>query len=176
MKDTTFYIRPDQLSRVVTPVRREKDGEFLATRVGILFDKPATSTDRYPAANGGLYSTAPDYARFARMILNGGKLDGKRYLKTASVRLMTSIQSGELKTGFTPGNGWGLTWCVVREPQGVTAMLSPGTQGHGGAHGTQVWIDPNKGTVLILMVQRSNFANGDNSEVRLAFQQAALAH
>ncbi len=176
MVDTTFYIRPDQVPRVVTPVSREKDGSFRESHVSILFDKSVTSTDRYPAANGGLYSTASDYARFARMILNGGKLDGKRYLKTASVRLMTTIQSGDLKTGFTTGNGWGLTWCVVREPQGVTAMLSPGTHGHGGAHGTQAWIDPKRGSVLILMVQRSNFGNGDDSAVRLAFQQAALAH
>ena len=54
-------------------------------------------------------------------------------------------------------------------------MLSPGTHGHGGAYGTQAWIDPKKGLVLILMVQRSNFANGDDSAVRLAFQQAATA-
>ena len=60
------------------------------------------------------------------MILNGGELDGKRYLKPESVKLMTTIQTGDLKTGFTPGNGWGLGWCVVREPQGITAMLVAG--------------------------------------------------
>ena len=173
MKDSTFYLRPNQVSRLVTPARREADGTLAETTVSLLQGKPATSTDRYPAANGGLFSTAPDYARFARMMLNGGSLDGKQYLKPESVRQMTAIQTGDLKTGFTPGNGWGLTWCVVREPQGVTAMLSPGTFGHGGAYGTQAWIDPVKGVVLILMVQRSNFANGDDSPVRLAFQQAA---
>ena len=78
------------------------------------------------------------------MILSGGELDGKRYLKPETVKLMTTVQTGDLKTGFTPGNGWGLGWCVVREPQGVTAMLSPGTFGHGGAYGTQAWIDPGK--------------------------------
>jgi CubicO group peptidase (beta-lactamase class C family) len=174
MKDTTFYVRPAQLSRVVTPVRREEDGTLTETTVRLLHGKPATSTDRYPAANGGLYSTAPDYARFARMVLNNGTLDGKRYLKPESVRRMTTIQTGGLQTGFTPGNGWGLTWCVVREPQGITAMLSPGTHGHGGAYGTQAWIDPVKGVVLILMVQRANFSNSDNSPVRMAFQQAAM--
>lgn len=176
MKDTTFYIRPDQVSRVVTPARREKDGSLVAAEVSLLQGRAATSTDRYPAANGGLYSTASDYTRFARMILNGGKLEGKRYLKASSVRQMTTVQSGDLKTGFTPGNGWGLTWCVIRQPQGVSAMLSPGTHGHGGAYGTQVWIDPKKNVALILMVQRSNFANSDDSPVRLAFQQAALGN
>ena len=173
MKDTTFYLRASQVGRLVTPVKREQDGTLTPTMISLLQGKLATSTDRYPAANGGLFSTAPDYARFARMILNGGTLDGKRYLKPESIRQMTSIQTGDLKTGFTPGNGWGLTWCVVREPQGVTAMLSPGTYGHGGAYGTQSWIDPVKGVAYILMVQRSNFGNSDASPVRLAFQQAA---
>ncbi|WP_035958824.1 serine hydrolase domain-containing protein [Bryobacter aggregatus] len=173
MKDTTFYIRPDQVSRVVIPARKEKEGQLVPAKVSLLHGKPATATDRYPAPNGGLYSTAPDYAQFARMILNRGKLNGKRYLSEKAVRQMTSIQSGDLKTGFTPGNGWGLAWCVVKTPQGVSAMLSPGTHGHGGAYGTQAWIDPVKGVAYILMVQRSNFANSDDSPVRLAFQTAA---
>lgn len=173
MKDTTFYLRPNQLSRLVTPVKRETDGSLVETTVGLLFGKSPTSTDRYPAANGGLFSTAPDYARFARMILNQGTLDGRQYLSPDSVRRMTTIQTGDLVTGFTPGNGFGLTWGVVREPQGVTAMLSPGTHGHGGAYGTQAWIDPAKGLVLVLMIQRAGFPNGDASPVRLVFQQAA---
>ncbi len=176
MKDTTFYLRSNQLSRLVTPARREPGGATLTeATISFLQGKAPTSTDRYPLANGGLFSTAPDYARFARMILNQGTLDGKRYLQPESVKRMTTIQTGSLVTGFTPGNGWGLAWCVVREPQGVTAMLGPGTHGHGGAYGTQAWIDPVNGVVLILMVQRTNFANGDASPVRMAFQQAAMA-
>jgi CubicO group peptidase (beta-lactamase class C family) len=54
-------------------------------------------------------------------------------------------------------------------------MLSPGTFGHGGAYGTQAWIDPDKKRVYILMVQRANFANSDASEVRRAFQEAAAS-
>jgi CubicO group peptidase (beta-lactamase class C family) len=52
-------------------------------------------------------------------------------------------------------------------------MLSPGTYGHGGAWGTQAWIDPVKGVAYVLMVQRANFANSDASGVRHNFQQAA---
>jgi len=55
----------------------------------------------------------------------------------------------------------------------VAAMLSPGTFGHGGAWGTQAWIDPVKGIAYIMMVQRSGFPNSDASDVRRAFQQAA---
>ena len=62
---------------------------------------------------------------------------------------------------------------VVREPQGVTSMLSPGTFGHGGAWGTQAWVDPARGVAYVLMIQRSDIGNSDASEVRRAFQQAA---
>jgi CubicO group peptidase (beta-lactamase class C family) len=53
-------------------------------------------------------------------------------------------------------------------------MLSPGTFGHGGAWGTQAWVDPGRGIAYILMVQRSNFPNSDASSVRQAFQQAVV--
>jgi CubicO group peptidase (beta-lactamase class C family) len=139
----------------------------------ILLGKSPTSRDRFPAANGGLFSTAPDYARFCQMILNGGELEGRRYLKREAVEKMTTLQTGDLTTGFTPGNGWGLGWCIVRKPQGVSEVLSPGSFGHGGAYGTQAWIDPTKGRIYILMVQRANFPNSDASDVRRAFQKAA---
>jgi CubicO group peptidase (beta-lactamase class C family)/poly(3-hydroxybutyrate) depolymerase len=173
MKDTTFYLTEKQLPRLARSYRRTDKGELEATDIGFLHGKSPTSTDRFPAPNGGLFSTASDYARFCQMVLRGGELDGKRYLKPETVKLMTTIQTGELKTGFTPGNGWGLGWCVVREPQGVTAMLSPGTFGHGGAYGTQAWIDPTAKCIYILMVQRANFPNSDASEVRKGFQEAA---
>jgi CubicO group peptidase (beta-lactamase class C family) len=173
MKDTTFYLTDKQLPRLARSYRRTDKGELELTPIGFLNGKSPTSTDRFPAPNGGLFSTAPDFARFCRMLLRGGELDGKRYLKAETVKLMTTIQTGDLKTGFTEGNGWGLGWCVVRKPQGVTGMLSPGTFGHGGAYGTQAWIDPEKKRVYILMVQRANFPNSDASEVRRGFQEAA---
>jgi len=157
----------------VIPSKREGE-QFVPAEIGILYGHPPTWVDHYPASNGGLFSTAPDYTRLAQMLLNGGVLDGRRYLSSESVRLMSTVQTGDLVTGFTPGNGWGLGVCIVRHPQGVTGMLSPGTFGHGGGYGTQVWIDVKKGVALIMMIQRSNFKNGDDSPVRLAFQKAAL--
>jgi CubicO group peptidase (beta-lactamase class C family) len=173
MKDTTFYLAEAQLPRLATSYLRTAKGELEPTKVMMLYGKAPTSRDRFPAANGGLFSTAPDYARFCRMILSGGELDGNRYLKPESVALMTTVQTGDLTTGFTPGNGWGLGWCVVREPQGVTAMLSPGTFGHGGAYGTQAWLDPVKKRIYLLMIQRAELPNSDASDVRRAFQEAA---
>jgi CubicO group peptidase (beta-lactamase class C family) len=175
MKDTTFYLSEAQLPRLAASYRRTSKGALEATPNFILYGKSPTSRDRFPAANGGLFSTASDYCRFCQVFLNQGTLDGRCYLKPESVRLMTRIQTGMLKTGFTDGNGWGLGWCVVRDPQGVTAVLSPGAFGHGGAFGTQAWIDPEKKRIYILMVQRADFGNSDASDVRQAFQQAAAS-
>jgi CubicO group peptidase (beta-lactamase class C family) len=174
MNDTTFYLSPAQQERLAKSYSRTPAGELQEAPNFILLGKKPTDRDRFPAANGGLFSTAPDYGRFARMILNQGTLDGKQYVKPASVAFMTSIQTGGLETGFTPGCGWGLGWCVIREPQGVTGMLSPGTFGHGGAYGTQAWIDPVMKRVFLLLVQRTDFPNSDGSDLRRDFQQAAV--
>jgi CubicO group peptidase (beta-lactamase class C family) len=173
MKDTTFYLTEAQMPRWVKPAKRESE-QLVSAEIALLYGHPPTWRDHYPASNGGLFSTAPDYTRFAQMLLSGGVLDGRRYLTSESVRMMSTVQTGDLITGFTPGNGWGLGVCVVRQPQGVTEMLSPRTFGHGGAYGTQVWIDMKRGVTLIMMIQRANFKNGDDSPVRWAFQKAAL--
>jgi len=173
MKDTTFYPNKEQVARLAKAYKHEGD-RLEETPIFILEGHDASSRRHYPAANGGLFSTASDYGRFLQMVLNGGALDGKQYHKPETVKLMTTVQTGdEIRTGFTPGNGWGFGWCVVRHPQGVTEMLSPGTYGHGGAYGTQAWVDPVKGVIYLLIVQRANFPNSDDSEVRKAFQQSA---
>ena len=176
MKDTTFYLSAEQLSRLATSYERTADGQLKEKAVFILEGHPPHSRQRYPAANGGLFSTAPDYGRFCQMILNEGQLDGRRYLRPETVKQMCGLQTPEsIKTGFTEGNGWGFGWCVVRHPQGVTEKLSPGSFGHGGAYGTQAWIDPVTGVAYILMTQRANFPNSDNSDLRKAFQESASA-
>jgi CubicO group peptidase (beta-lactamase class C family) len=174
MKDTTFYLSDDQKPRLATSYKLN-EGKLEPANIFVLQGHEPTSRWRYPAANGGLFSTAPDYAKFCRMLLNEGSLDGRQYLKPQTVRQMRTIQTGQIRTGFTPGNGWGWGVCVVREPQGVSEMLSPGSFGHGGAYGTQAWIDPAKGVAYILMVQRANFPNSDDSPIRKAFQEAAAA-
>ncbi|MBI4659493.1 MAG: beta-lactamase family protein [Verrucomicrobia bacterium] len=180
MKHTTFYLDAGHRAQLVTAYSKNKD-------TGALEPVPLRPEfgprDRPPQGNGGLYSTAPDYARFCQMLLNGGKLGNRRYLSEAAIQFLSTPQTGELPTGFFQSDtfgshgtnyGWGIGTCVLRAPhEGVASMLSPGTHGHGGAWGTQAWIDPAKGVAYILMVQRSNFPNSDASEVRREFQQAA---
>lgn len=175
MKDTTFYPSESQLPRVVTRYKKNKE-------TGALEPEPARTDlpdrNRPPTGNDGLYSTAPDFARFAQMLLNDGELDGRRYLKPETLKLHATPRTGDMKAGFTPGCAWGLASGIVMEPQGVTEMLSPGTYGHGGAYGTQMWIDPTKNVAYVFMIQRTTFGtptyrNGDDTKVRHDFQQAA---
>ncbi|MBI4326610.1 MAG: serine hydrolase, partial [Chloroflexi bacterium] len=130
---------------------------------------------RTPFPAGGLFSTARDLSRFYQMMLDGGSIKGQRLLSPAAVGQMTRPQTGDIKTGFVDGMSFGFGFAVVKQPAGVTAMLSPGTFGHGGANGTQSWADPQKDLILVLMVQRAGLPNADNSPVRRAFQEAAVA-
>ncbi len=172
MKDTTFYPTAAQLARLAKSYKLV-DGRL--EEASIYPDYDPRRAGRYPAANGGLFSTAGDYVRFCQMLLGQGAYGGKRYLSRQAVARMATIQTGEIVTGFTGGNGWGLGCCVVRTPQGPTAALSPGSFGHGGAYGTQAWIDPVKKVAYVLMVQRANFPNADASDLRRDFQGAAAA-
>ena len=171
MNQTTFHPSPEQLDRLALLYQPTADKKDLERGNHWLYEvTPETS----PNPSGGLYSVASDLVRFYQMVLNGGDLNGKRILSADAVKQMTSLQSGELSTGFTPGNGWGLGFCLVREPVGVTEMLSPGTFGHGGAFGTQGWIDPKQEMIFILLVARQNFGSGDASELRTDLQRIAV--
>jgi CubicO group peptidase (beta-lactamase class C family) len=70
---------------------------------------------------------------------------------------------------------WGLGFCVVEDPAKMSAnsVLSPGSFGHGGAFSTQSWADSARDLISILMFQRDGKGNPDNSDVRIAFQEAA---
>ncbi len=176
MSDTTLYPTSRQAKRLAKSYGPGPSGKGLAeTNLYFMGGGDLTARTRTPMPAGGLFSTAHDLAKFYQMILNGGITGGKRYLSEAAVQQMTSVQTSELKTGFTDGNGWGLGWCIVRQPTGVTASLSPGTFGHGGAYGTQGWIDPQRGMIFVLLIQRAKLPNSDGSDLRRVFQEAAVA-
>ncbi|HSI12496.1 MAG TPA: serine hydrolase domain-containing protein, partial [Chthoniobacter sp.] len=142
MKDTTFYISEAQRPRLVTAYAKNKDtGALEAVPPRADYDG---TRNRPPQGNGGLYSTAVDYARFAQMLLNGGTLEGHRYLSADAMKYLATPQTASsMPTGFFQNDtfgqrgmnyGWGIATCVLRTPhEGLAAMLSPGTFGHGGA-------------------------------------------
>ena len=169
MNDTGFYPTEDQLARLSSVYDQCEDGWKRTSHDWVTHGR-LERNDRYPKANAGLFSTASDYARFCRSLLNGGQ----GLISRDSLKEFSSVQTGDLETGFTPGNAWGLGCAITRDPQGVTSALSPGTFGHGGLYGTQAWIDPLKKRAYILMIQRTDFENADGSEIREAFQNEAI--
>ena len=176
MKNSTFWLTPAQEKRFATNYRRnEQNGKLEPVTIAYMYGGAVTDNARPPLGGAGLFSTAEDVVRFYQMLLNGGVFAGERILKYETVSEMTHAQTGRLKAGFLPGTVWGLGLCVVKEPQGITAVLAPGSFGHGGAHGTQSWADPQRGVVYILMIQRAGLPNSDGSEMRRAFQEAAAA-
>ncbi len=170
MNNTTFYPNSKQRRLIATIYGPGEGGNGLAPSGNRIVD-PAKVTG--PNPSGGLFSSAAQLYRFYQMVLNDGRLRNKRIVSKEAVEQMTQRQTGDLTTGFTTGNCWGLGWCIVREPQGVTAMLSPGTFGHGGAFGTQGWVDPKTETIYVLLIQRTKMGNSDGSDIRKVFQQTA---
>ncbi|HWA97361.1 MAG TPA: serine hydrolase domain-containing protein [Pirellulales bacterium] len=173
MNDTTFYPSVEQRQRLATIYRFNDSTKQLEPAPPPVFINVDPALRRAPNPSGGLASTAEDYYRFLQMVLNGGELNGKRVVSADAVQQMTSVQTGDLKGGFVPGSAWGLGWSLVREPQGVTASLNPGSYGHGGAFGTQAWTDPKLGAIYIMLIQRFGLPNSDASAMRRTFQQAA---
>ena len=171
MTETTFFPTKRQRERLAKLYRPGKDGTSLAPAEHWIVDFSGPQTAN---PSGGLFSTARDLARFYRMIANGGELDGKRIVSRDAVKRMTSVRTGDLQIGESSEYGWGLGWAVVREPQDATVMLAPGAFGHGGAFGTQGWIDPEQGMIFVLLIQRTGFEEGDRFDARRAFQQIAV--
>lgn len=174
MKDTTFWPSSGDLKkRLATSYKPTADGKGLESTPVKYLTEPFSNKKRAPLAAGGLFSTAEDLLTLYRMLLNGGELDGKRYISAETLKLMTQNHTGDLKAGFAEGMGMGLGFQIVKSPTGVSGTLSAGTYGHGGAHGTQGWIDPVKKTIHILLIQRTGLQpTGDASPIRQAFHEA----
>ena len=175
MTDTTFWPTPEQCQRMATPYRRDISANKLVPIQNPRFTYPLDNPGRTALPAGGLFSNGPDLACFYQMILNGGEYQGKRFIREETLKLMTTNQLGDLpNVGWTPGLVMGLGFQCVKTPTGVTDGLNVGTFGHGGAYGTQAWVDPVRKRAYILLIQRSDLENPDGSEMRLTFQKAAL--
>ena len=170
MNDTACFPSEQQTTRIAG-LYESKDGELIVANRPIV--GPATGA-KHPIPAGGLYSTAADLAKLYQAMLNAGRLGSTKIISPESLLTMTKVQTGDLPCGFVPGMGFGFGWAVVKESQGVTAMVSPGTFGHGGAFGTQAWIDPKQDLFVILLIQRVGLANADGSDIRRELQQLAV--
>jgi CubicO group peptidase (beta-lactamase class C family) len=151
MKDTGFAPTAERMARVATVYQRTPNGLVPAPNANQLI------SGSYFSASGGLMSTAEDYLQFAQMLVNGGTLNGKRYLGPKTVELIASNHTGEMVNGQfgrpAHGMGFGLGVQIVLDPVAADLRVSPGTYGWAGAYGTNQNMDPKEKMVSIIMMQ-----------------------
>ena len=143
MKDT-MYLPPAALSERIAPTTR-------GTERGVVHDPTARRMGGV-AGHAGLFTTAADLARYARMYLREGELDGVRVFQPATVRLMTSVQS-RAEVWDWRGLGWDID-SPHAGPRGGRFSLAG--FGHTGWTGTSLWIDPPSKTFIIFLANRNH--------------------
>jgi len=159
MHDTAFYLSAAQAPRVAEPQVDPATGK----RPGVSSVENLTKEkQKWFSGGGGLLSTAPDYARFCQMLLNGGELNGVRLLSPKTIAVMTSDQlpPGIMRSGFEDlaptlemGQSFGLGFAVRTEAGHNPLSGSVGDYFWAGAYGTYFWIDPQAKMFAVMMVQ-----------------------
>lgn len=164
MVDTGYLPSPDLKSRIA-PTNWE-DGEMLR---GVVHD-PVCRRAGGALGHASLFTTAADLARFARMILNKGELNGFRLFQRKTVELMTSNQSPNQLDARR-----GLGWDIDTGYSGQRGSLFPvGGFGHTGFTGTSLWIDPYSNSFVIFMSNRTH-PDGKGNVLELRRQLGTLA-
>ncbi len=176
MKDTFFFPPPEKTSRICMVYKRG-GGKLVRSGADILAGDPAKfrANAKYPAPEFGLYSTAPDLLRFYQMLLNGGTYNAKRYLARQSIEIMTRTFTPDVEpAGHLGGTTYGLTFELITKPAATLLLHSPGTFGHGGAFGTEGWIDPHNDLIRIAMTQISDGTSGPLRAAVMQIGEAAV--
>ena len=184
MKDTTFIFPAAKFERLVSTSRRQEDGR--------LKEDPRVAPQPPKAYNGGggLFSTAPDYARFMQMILNRGRgPGGAQILQAKTVGLMTTNQIGELSAGklktyrpnissdvdFHPGVKDGFTYGFLINPTAYQGGRSAGSLAWAGVENTFYWIDPMRSMCAVVMMQFFPFVDKEAVGLLGDFERAVYA-
>lgn len=169
MDDTGYNLSPDQQPRVVPVHNLNEAGELVVSPRQL----PTTGITVYGGSHG-LLSTADDYLKFCRMLLNGGSWDGRQYLSPKTVELMTMNHVGDLRTKNDPGQGFGLGFGITTD---VVDSQLPGSVGQyywSGAYSTYFFIDPQEDLIAILMTQLQPYSNHYNNKFRQMVYQALV--
>jgi CubicO group peptidase (beta-lactamase class C family) len=183
MSDTVFNVPEADWPRTVALASRQRDGGLLQEA-----RQDPTRVTTF-SGGGGLWSTANDYARFMRMWLNGGALDGQRVLSAETVATMSANQVGSLPAGtivtalpersndFRPtadGRGrFGLGFLINLDDQ--LGGRAGGSLAWAGLYNTYFWIDPASGVAGVILTQVLPFADPRVLGVFDAFERAVYA-
>lgn len=160
MNETAFQADIKTKDRLTTNYSIE-DG-----RLGAAIDLGDSSSylapPEFASGSGGLVSTADDYLRFMRMLLNGGSLDGTRILNEGTLTLMTKnhlsgdmddLGAGDFNESYWGGIGFGLGFNVVLDPEKADYPGPAGEYGWTGAAGTVFFVNPELKMAAILLTQ-----------------------
>lgn len=183
MVDTGYTCTPNMLERKAAPHLRTPDSSFMS------FQMPRAEYSEFDSANGGLFSTMSDYARFMRMILNDGELEGTRVLGAETVAQMATNHMGDIRVTewksakpeifsegeFYPGvpKSWGLTFLINEEP--LPNGCPAGALTWAGAFNSYFWIDKTTGIAGCYMSQVLPFFDARTSGHFFDFQNAVYA-
>ncbi len=165
MTSTHFYLTDDQRDGVATIYGNDEAGEFVAIPATIF----GTGDEKFPSGGGGLFSTMPDYLKFASMLANGGELNGARILSPEAVQMMGSGQlepsqyppagaNGQPGTflGWGPeGRNFGLGVQVTTDETLTPQADRTGDFGWNGAYQTDWFASPSTGVSAVIMLQSS---------------------
>ena len=184
MNDTSYNVVEAKGPRLVA--QQQRDGAKMDGPVVLQIPPLVGLTIANPIGGGGLASTADDYGRFMRMILNGGELDGARVLKAETVKLMEQNQIGAVTvpalksalprsadfTFIADGRDkWGLGFLITVDQ--LPGMRSPGSLSWGGINNTYFWIDPARGIAGTIMMQYLPFADAKALAAYRDFERGA---
>lgn len=179
MSDTAF--EPDGLEHRLSDVSiRGEDGKF-----GPMELAPPSAPEFYGMGHA-LYSTAPDYMRFLRMVLNKGHLEGNRVLSEQAVSTMLSDHMDGLQfetmRSVSPltadvemPDGSVHTFAFVMNTQDIPGKRSAGSQSWAGVCNTHYWIDPKKDLAAVIMTQSLPFVEKPFMDTYDAYERAVYA-
>ncbi|WP_407180883.1 serine hydrolase domain-containing protein [Bradyrhizobium sp. STM 3562] len=169
MRDTSYIARGEWESRLTALHGRREDGTL-----EMIASPPIDEARReFFPGGGGLYSTASDYLRFLRALMNGGELDGARILKPETVALMSENHMGALDVQPLPSQNpqlsahvdlmpgipkkWGLSFLINAEA--VPGARRAGSLAWAGLNNTYFWLDPSAKVAGVFMTQILPFAD-----------------
>ncbi len=171
MKDTGFWVEPSKAARVTKMFTYGPDQRIMTAPT----QGDPTSRPAFLSGSGGLLSTTDDYRRFAQMLLDGGRANGKRLLKASTIELMrTNVLADGVKvdlygpSSVQDGIGFGLDFAIVMDPAKAKTPDGKNTFYWGGAFGTWFWIDPTNDLLVVGMMQNlsGSTPTGGSPQVR----------
>lgn len=173
MNDTRFFVKAEDVDRFAEVHNWDSERNRLVQRPH-RSDRPSyLDPERLESGGGGLVSSTHDYARFLQMLVNEGELDGERLLTPESIRIMrtNSLRDdlnlrGSLTSEGQPGQGFGVDFAVITDPEKAGSRNSPGTYYWGGAAGTWFWVDPVEDMFWLGMIQAQGATRPGAADMR----------